>query len=291
MSTLIFFKNIEIIELEIEPMMWGYMQNVETYFDDDLFKKYGRLFEKIWIASAYKGASGELAKITSIEHRYRNHISWMKVMKDKVTRNILKFKGIALTGWSRYDHFLSLCDLLPQAIPSLVFNLKAMQVGELTEKMRDEITKQLGCNGPITWDGANINENINCDFPGHEVYEAILPIESIIDSTSKTMEFAEKYVSPISLENSYLHVKRTQEVMDRLIEQFDQLIAFKNNFLKAAETIYYEDTGNEWLRVYFIHHLDKIYDMIVRIKNGSHKNSWEPRPLQIKLRNYTLNYY
>ena len=270
-------------------MMWGYMEDVERYFGDDLYEKYGRLFEKIWIASAYKGASGELAKITSIEHHYRNHISWMNVMNDKVKRNILKFKGIALTGWSRYDHFITLCDLLPQAIPSLIFNLKAMKIGKLTEKIKNEITVQLGCNGPITWNSENINMNINCDFPGHEVYEAILPIESMIDSTSKTIKFAEKYVSPINLENSYLHVKRTQEVMGRLIKQFNKLIVFKNNFLKAAETMYWEDTGNEWLRVYFIHHLDKVYDMIISIKNKSHKNSWEPRPLQIRLRNYMVN--
>ena len=30
------------------------------------------------------------------------------------------FQGIVITGWSRYDHFAVLAELLPAAMPSLV---------------------------------------------------------------------------------------------------------------------------------------------------------------------------
>lgn len=82
------------------------MEEVPAYFGPQLFTKYGRVFGKIWVATAYKGATSELTRVTSIDHHYKNHVSWINVMMDKLSQNILSFQGVALTGWSRYDHFL-----------------------------------------------------------------------------------------------------------------------------------------------------------------------------------------
>lgn len=86
-------------------MLWGYMENVQDYFSPVLYEKYGKIFGTIWIASAYKGASGEITYFTSIQHHYLNHIAWISIIKEKLSRNIVKFRGIALTGWSRYFIF------------------------------------------------------------------------------------------------------------------------------------------------------------------------------------------
>ena len=81
--------------------MWGYMENVRGYFNPQLYVKYGTVFETIWIASAYKGATSELNVVTSVKHHYLNHVSWIDVMQEKVAMGIVRFRGIALTGWSR----------------------------------------------------------------------------------------------------------------------------------------------------------------------------------------------
>lgn len=275
----------QIESLKLEPMMWGYMENVQTYFAPDLYVKYGNVFGKIWIATAYKGASGELATITSIQHHYLNHLSWIDVMKEKVSRNVLNFIGVAITGWSRYDHFLTLCDILPESIPSLIFNLQLMQSGSLTPEKRDEITKQLGCAGQIPWDG-NVQYPITCKFPGHEVYEAMLPLQSVLLTFKTDMEFAQKYVSPMNLKYAYLHKKRTQEVLERLRYTYASMLSFKDNFLRACETMYWPDVANEWLLVYFIPQFDELYNMLVKVKELYTQNDWAPRPLPITLKQY-----
>jgi hexosaminidase len=87
------FKRDSIYKLELIPMIWGYMENVPSYFQPSLYEKYGRIFQNVWIASAYKGASGELSAITSIQHHYLNHISWIDVLLEKHRNKIVNFTG------------------------------------------------------------------------------------------------------------------------------------------------------------------------------------------------------
>ena len=85
-------------------------------------------------------------------------------------RKILNFRGITLTGWTRYDHFMALCDLLPQAIPSLIYNLQTMQYGRISTERKFEISNRLGCLMDIPWRPDDINNvTMKCSFPGHEV--------------------------------------------------------------------------------------------------------------------------
>lgn len=91
----------KINEYEIEPMIWAYMEDVKNWFQPYLYVKYGHIFNNVWAASAYKGASGELTTVTSIQHHYANHLSWIEVILEKQRAGIVNFKGIVITGWSR----------------------------------------------------------------------------------------------------------------------------------------------------------------------------------------------
>ncbi len=266
------------------------MEDVASYFQPHIYEKYGRIFGSIWIATAYKGASGELATLTSIQHHYLNHLSWIEVMREKVSRNVVNFTGVAFTGWSRYDHFLALCDLLPQAIPSLVFNLQTFQHGKLSEEMKNAITKKLGCTGQIPWFGQYFNyQMLKCTFPGHEVYEAILPLGDLLKSVEPNLEFAKKYMTPLNLEYHYIHKQRALEVVDKLKWNYQALLSFKENFISACETMYYPDTAIEWLTVYLVPDLDKVYYILSKIKDLYAENDWKPRPLPVTLKQYLTN--
>ena len=64
-------------------------------------KRYNDLFDEIWVASAFKGATRRLELIPNSKLHFNNHLSWLNIIR--TSANPEKFKGIALTGWSRLD--------------------------------------------------------------------------------------------------------------------------------------------------------------------------------------------
>lgn len=267
-------------------MIWAYVEDVTRWFQDDLYRKYGQIFANVWAASAYKGADNELLTITSIQHHYLNHISWIKVIQDKTRQKLCNFKGIALTGWSRYDHFLQPCDLLPQAIPSLIYNLKTVQLGSISNEQRVSISHELGCQNQIPWTREEVSGNyMSCTFPGHEVYEAILPINHVLRAAKENVDYARKYVSIISISYNYVHKARAHEVLPRLQSSYESLNQFKKRFIESGKKYYWDDTIYEWLEVYFIQSLYELHDYIVNIKRILNENNWSPRPLPITIKN------
>ena len=51
-----------------------------------------------------------------------------------------------LLGWSRYDHFAVLCELLPVSIPSLVVSLMIASLGGLEFAVSRRIHSVLRCD-------------------------------------------------------------------------------------------------------------------------------------------------
>merc|ERR1719492_368082 len=56
------------------------------------------------------------------------------------------FRGLVLTGWSRYDHFAVLCELLPVALPSLILNLVIVTQGAHDYEAAKKAHRILQCN-------------------------------------------------------------------------------------------------------------------------------------------------
>ncbi|XP_063369300.1 hexosaminidase D-like [Cydia amplana] len=116
-----------IILTETEVVHWDYTAKPHVDVHINMYK-YGRMFDNIWIATAFKGADGRERILPDLNMRFYNHLHWLNFIFDYGTlKKLFKIKGIILTGWSRYDHYAPLCEILPASIPSLIINLILIQ--------------------------------------------------------------------------------------------------------------------------------------------------------------------
>lgn len=126
------------------------------------------MFPEVWVASSYKGSSGEITTMTYVGHHQRNQQTWLEAMYTASEQYKVNFTGIAVTGWSRYDHMLSLCELIPSSIPSLAYALQTIVFGRLTKALNQSISESmLGCMRIPLWERSSYSTFFSCSFPGN----------------------------------------------------------------------------------------------------------------------------
>jgi hypothetical protein len=115
------------------------------------------------------------------------------------------FRGIAITGWQRYDHFAVLAELLPVGVPSLAVNLMATTHGFFNESLMAELYKRLECadnhlydtfvnleTDPFLWD-----KMAWCFFPGSQLFKLTRNLENVQGSILQNFtsaDFAKLYI-------------------------------------------------------------------------------------------------
>ncbi|XP_063542091.1 uncharacterized protein LOC134750778 [Cydia strobilella] len=129
-----------LILTDTEVVHWDYTTKPHEDVHINMYK-YNRMFDNLWIATAFKGADGRERILPDLKTRFYNHLQWLNFIFDYGTlKKLYKIKGIILTGWSRYDHNAPLCEILPASIPSLIINLILVQKytsGIVVENMKD----------------------------------------------------------------------------------------------------------------------------------------------------------
>ncbi|EDL34829.1 hexosaminidase (glycosyl hydrolase family 20, catalytic domain) containing, isoform CRA_a [Mus musculus] len=77
----------------VEPVLWDYGADLDVH-GKGKYQECG--FQRLWAASAFKGATGASQALPPVEHHIRNHELWLQVAgsgpKDAL-------QGIILTGW------------------------------------------------------------------------------------------------------------------------------------------------------------------------------------------------
>ncbi|UJR25493.1 hypothetical protein I4U23_006839 [Adineta vaga] len=286
----------ELIELVV-PMVWAYVDDVKPWFDDTVWMKFA-MFPEVWVASSFKGSSGETTTMNYIGHHQRNQQTWLETMYSAFQKYKVNFTGIAITGWSRYDHMLPLCEFLPSAIPSLVYTLQTIVHGHITQQLNETISLTiLGCTQMPLWERSPIATYLSCTFPGHEMYEMMYKYDSLMREYDETMAFVRLFITDIHLRQNFIHYKRTEECLERLFPLESSMIRFTDVFQNACSIFFTADIGPEWLQTYFMRSLKEVQKRLNFVERTlKSQSSWSQRPMSnnisrivVKKRNATYS--
>ncbi|XP_039760695.1 hexosaminidase D-like [Pararge aegeria] len=190
----------DVKNLSVDPVYWSYgskekISHIAMY-------QYHKKFENIWIASAFKGADGSTATLPDLKERLLNHLSWMVLIQNYKfggEQNNYSFKGIILTGWSRYSHTSPPCELLPVSIPSLFLNLllikkfkdgySLIESNDLSDfynrNMINDISRQLRCSKLLDIKDPEVEK---CNFDGNDLYKTIAHCDEVTEDIATSIE-------------------------------------------------------------------------------------------------------
>ena len=189
----------------------------------------------------------------------RNHLAWLEVMTRESTTNghgrPAKFKGLALTGWSRYDHFAVLCELLPVAVPSLVLNLVTVSSNgsesskfRLTEKLLKCSTDDRNYDrlSPLTLEQDPHQFDLRrCRFPGAMVFGAVgslhhykAEVEALDTSSRETQGWLTAY----NIRHNYTSPWRLSETVNGHANLLKSLREYKDKTSQMLSSIFDKST-------------------------------------------------
>ncbi|CAF0944691.1 unnamed protein product [Rotaria sordida] len=276
----------------INPVLWSYREDVhiEGFVVGPQSILFGQ-FKSLWGASAFKGATDEVAIVSDVKHYYENQVSWIEQLNSYIPTKWKNFDGIILTGWSRYDHFLSLCELLPYSIPSMAFSLAAWKepfksLPKLdifsNKQLQEYVEKELQCSSHIH---LSIHEHLTkpmpkCKFPGAGVYESMISLHSLWSQVEQVELFVNKYVTDLHVKYSYIHVKRGEECLEKLTPIMNLLNNFIESFKRSMNEVFPEQVAIEWLETYFMKRYRLVNERYEFIRRAvQEQRSWLPRPI------------
>ncbi|CAJ0939285.1 unnamed protein product, partial [Mesorhabditis belari] len=275
-------KLVKEYELEdlIEPVVWKYTDNLDYYLPSGMWRNLSTMFPNVWGASAFKGANGADKMDNQMAPYIANNKEWfLQTLKHR--EKFSTFRGVILTGWSRYDHFAALCETMPTSMMSLAVNLQIVQNFVVTDRAAVNMMKTLKCPADTTLDQIMQNQD-KCHYPGYRVRDAIRDF-------LKLKVYYENSTWIHNRERGWL--KLSQQItahtnpyyVDVLSKTYGKLLSSLDTVLKrlksAMDEIFFEETALEFRITY----IDEFYEMISKkldaIDKVDRQKGWPRRPI------------
>ncbi|CAF3682133.1 unnamed protein product [Rotaria sordida] len=256
----------------VEPVAWNYHPTFDdSYIYSPIWNIYSKLFSNTWAASAFKGGLSRLSMQTNTTHHVLNHQAWLQFMKLSTNQNNKSFSAIILTGWSRFDHFMPLCDLLPTAYQSLISSLYILTTGKsiLHDYVNDcyELMNSIGKDSQLCQ-----------SLPGLSIWSGISSLSLSLSQIEDRLTFLHT-VAP-SYNRKHLFVRRYE--LDLRLNELEML---KNDLLTVTQLLnhhlselYSLDVIDEWFDLYITPILGRINATLIEFSPVRNQTSWSRRP-------------
>ncbi|XP_039572138.1 hexosaminidase D isoform X2 [Passer montanus] len=245
----------------VQLMIWDYATDINVGGKVQLIEKYRRCgFSKVWLASAFKGATGVNQSLTLIGHHLRNQLEWLQVAS-RSPADVLE--GIALTGWQRYDHFSVLCELLPVAIPSLAVCLQTVKHGGYSEKIKENVEILLGM--PNLEIDTFMSPSVGT-FPGSNILTLVTEIsfhlKSSVDELLERNRYATGWFSPYHRKKKIIHPIIVHHLQPDAVRLFSKWNAVVQDLQAAMEQVFHRCAIEEWMEENVHPSLQKLQEML-----------------------------
>lgn len=231
----------------VEPVVWKYTSAIPVDLSLTMSEKYAEVFPNVWIASAFKGATGPDMIATDIDYHWRNHAAWMQVISS--LSSSINIRGIFLTGWQRYDHFSVLCELLPVGFPSLAVNLAYLSSSKLSGSAwpNAKATRVLKCDSaePLRKLGAPVR----CAFPAAQLFEAVAALYTLqrsFEEITANPHFR-GWFSDYNTEMNFASPSHIEEAFADLGRIKMELNYIGRDVQKAMSDVYEPSVYDEWM--------------------------------------------
>jgi hexosaminidase len=264
----------------IVPVVWKYSKDVYEELGPSLWDMYSEMFPKVWVASAFKGATGSNQYVSDVTHYVQNHRSWLALMSEY--KNRITFEGIIITGWQRYDHFAVLCELLPVSLPSLAMSLRViMGYQDSPLSPPTEVAKILGCEQPYALIGP-VFGSPRCSYVGGDILEGVLKLQQLKQEYENILEDSrvKGWMSEYNRNHEFSNPQHVQSVTAPLSRIRGELMLVDNEITAAMYEVYDNYTINEWKETYVKPFEREVKSMVEARDKILAKDSWPRRPLQ-----------
>lgn len=237
-----------LVEL-VQPMLWDYTPNLDVDQTVSLLEKYSRSgMNEVWAASSFKGSTSVYTNVPSSQRHVDNHLQWLNVAAS--VSSAVNLKGIALTGWQRYDHLSVLCELLPVALPSLASCLQTLHDGQFDAEAQNKVCSKMGISSVEVESVERISTDTTM-FPGRLLAELIVDLNAFLNLEEVRFFESNMYVrgwfSPYQCQRKMVNPLITTQIQNQAavyLSMLQQKVeAFKDEMLR----FYTDATVQEWL--------------------------------------------
>ncbi|KAJ7384394.1 hypothetical protein OS493_021802 [Desmophyllum pertusum] len=233
----------------VEPMVWAYASDLTGYYPPDMWQRYGEAFKTIWAASAFKGATHPWSNFVPIGFHVKNNLNWLNIISKLPAT--LQVNGIALTGWSRYDHYATLCELLPAALPSVAYCLQTLTQGNMDEELIKSTAKELGLPEEFRINQGRFNDLYhppNGTFPGHEIFTLVGHLEKAVYDTRGVANLQQGWMLDREVESKFLSYFQVESAYNKTVHGLKILTALQSEAERVLGPVYDDSVIKEWVK-------------------------------------------